>query len=119
MPKSKEQIDDARRQGQFEGRVEQKLDDIKLKMENFNVSFGTLEARVRSNETQLTTHNEMFRDSQNTHKELFEKIKDLADISNNVVNYQTKQRGFLIAAGTLGPIVASIITASILKVLFK
>jgi len=55
MAVKKEQLDDARRQGQFEGQVLTTLGDIKVKIEGINSNYGSLEGRLRVVETGQTS----------------------------------------------------------------
>lgn len=117
MAKTREQLDDARRQGQFEGQVLTTLADIKGKMEGITQTTSGMDARIRNTETTLVAHAELFKDSDRAHQDTDSRLSTVTTTIENLVASQNKFRGFLIAAGTIGPILASVITALILKAL--
>ncbi len=115
MPKADSRMDDARRQGQFEGQVLTSLVDIKKGMDAFNSNFVSLEGRVRTNEKTLGNHDQKFIDSEEAHKEMFKQIGELAKIVASLVQYQDKMRGVILAVLVVMPVVTTIIAAIILQ----
>lgn len=111
-------MEDARRQGQFEGQVLTSLLDIKKGMDAFNSNFALLEGRVRTNESNIGNHTQLFKDSDVVHQELYKQIEGLAGIVTGIVTYQNKQRGIVIAATIVTPIVTTVIAAAILRYIF-
>jgi hypothetical protein len=118
MAKANERMDDARRQGQFEGQVLTSLDSIKKGMDTFNTQFAGLEGRVRINENTLGSHTQLFKDSDGIHQELYNQIKNLAEIVTGIVTYQNRQRGVILAITVVTPIITTIIAAVILKAIY-
>jgi predicted ester cyclase len=108
MAKSKEQIEDARRQGQFEGRVETKLDNIHTKVEGIVTSQTGFDSRVRKVENDITDL-----------PDLKKHVESLASSVDGLVKYQSTQRGVIIALGVLSTVITPIITALILQQLTK
>ena len=108
-------MEDARRQGQFEGQVLATLSEIKNQVSAITSTSASLESRVRTNEGLITTHGEAFKESERVHGELQDQIKALATNVDGLVKYQSIQRGIMIALGVLSTIITPILTALILQ----
>lgn len=116
MP-AKEKIEDARRQGQFEGRVEAKLDAIVNKTDTIIANHATLEGRVREGEKMILGHAEILKESTRMHEELFSNYKEIREVVDVLVADKNKTRGILVAIGLITPVMTAVITAVIIKAL--
>jgi hypothetical protein len=119
MPKENNRMEDARRQGQFEGQVLATLGEIKNQVGAINTNQITVESRVRTVETAITTHGENFKESERVHGELRDQISTLTTHVDALVKYQTLQRGIIIALGVISTVISPIVTALILKTIEK
>ncbi len=120
MAKQKEQqLDDARRQGQFEGQVLTTLTAIKAQVDAIGAGQSNLETRVRTSENTINTHTEGFKESERIHTEFATQLRTVTDNVDGLVKYQSLQRGVIIALGVLSTIITPIITSFILKFLIK
>jgi predicted nuclease with TOPRIM domain len=126
MAKTKEQIEDARRQGQFEGRVETKLDTIHTSLEAIKATTGGLETRLRNIEDSKSGLDEKFKEitssfanSDKVHEDLYQQIGSVSQTVSNLIKYQSTVKGIMIALGILSTVISPIITTALLKLIFK
>lgn len=115
MAKAIERLDDARRQGQFEGQVLTSLADIKKGMDAFNTSLSGIESRVRINEKIVSHHDQLFIDSNGVHDELFKLIKEQGTVLQSLVVYQERTRGVILVVMLIMPVILTIVSSLILK----
>ncbi len=112
MVKKNEQLEDARRQGQFEGEVKTTLTSIHIKVEelgkNMILNQGAMERRLRTVE-----------DVTGDIPELRKHVDGLADSVSSLVRYQSVQRGVMIVLGILSTVITPVITALIISYLVR
>lgn len=126
MPENKKQIEDARRQGQFEGRVEEKLNFIQNSLGAIDKTTSGLDTRLRNIEDSKSGVDEKFNDVSEKFK-AFDKLHEtftndlnsLSETVTNLVKYQSTVKGIVIVLGILSTIVSPIITTLILRSIFK
>lgn len=112
MPKENTKLEDARRQGQFEGEVKTKLNNIDYKVDDLVKTVGNantlMDGRVRKIEETIGDL-----------PDLRKHIENVTSNVDNLVRYQSMQRGIIIGLGVLSTIITPIVTALILRQLTR
>lgn len=108
---------EARRLGQFEGTVMTTLTAIQVAVEKSAQAFTNLDGRVRASENAIQRHEDMFKDSLDAHNDIYKKLETVATSVVGQGDYINKLKGFIIAAGLIGPIISAVIVTWILKAL--
>jgi len=115
MPKANERIDDARRQGAFEGRIEAKVDGLISSVDALVKQNTSLDGRLQSIENGRSGTEEKFKDSEKVHEDLYKQLGAQATVVDGLVKYQSVMRGIIIAIGVIMPVLTSLITAYLIK----
>lgn len=115
MPKTNERMDDARRQGAFEGRIEAKVDGLVLNMDALVKQNTGFDSRLRNIEDGKSGSDEKFKDSDKVHDDLYKQLGAQASVVDGLVKYQSVMRGIIIAIGVVMPVLTSLITAFLIK----
>lgn len=119
MPKADSRQEDARRQGQFEGRIEAKVDGLITSVDGLTKINTGLDTRLRNVEDGKSGLEEKFKDSDRTHEDLYKQIGTVNDTVTAMVKYQNLMRGVIIALGVISTVISPIVTALILKAINK